>query len=68
MTRRNLLGLAILGVALGLAPTANAQPAKDAPFLVNVKPGLTMSFAPVSQLEPHPVPPLWFISPPDPAV
>jgi ABC-type phosphate/phosphonate transport system substrate-binding protein len=40
MTRRNLLGLAILGVAFGLVPTVNAQPAKDAPIRV----GMAKSF------------------------
>jgi ABC-type phosphate/phosphonate transport system substrate-binding protein len=40
MTRRNLLGLAILGVALGLVPTVSAQLAKDAPIRV----GMAKSF------------------------
>ncbi len=36
MTRRILLGIAVLGIALGLVPTANAQPAKDAPLRVGM--------------------------------
>jgi ABC-type phosphate/phosphonate transport system substrate-binding protein len=40
MIRRILLGIASLGVALGLAPTVFAQPAKDAPIRV----GMAKSF------------------------
>jgi len=36
MIRRNLLGFAVLSLALGLVPSAFAQPAKDAPLRVGM--------------------------------